>query len=353
MLSRLSSKLSRFTCGYSSSSPPPVDDDDDERDDSAVPFLCGRRSPRHRSTRTKDPCSAAAASCPRRVLADDDDEADEKKVTEGGKADGEERLATPALATPPRSPELRGEGEEVGLPCLAFPSLDGYRVFSLAKKCMCDDGGLACRRRYVASPYGGKVFVTDLNWRYSSHLVDPFTGERTPLPDLPIPFSETEPMPCAADGDEPRAGTTTTSRDDCFAWDWSPWGAMISRGDTASRARHRAPSSPAWAPVTDIGDRAAFVTRTHGFTVGVDRVPGGEHAAAVRRNHAYVPLHCVLKDRMGRIVFNHKVGVVDLKNPMPPAALPLRQGEINSCLVHRKAGEPQWIIRNDDVMYRR
>lgn len=471
MMSRFSGRLNRFVCGMAA--PPPEEEDDDaaasaggEAEDALnTPFLRYRRA-RHR------PSPPLAAPYWPRGFADEEKAEKEAVVFEAvfrrllaekeEKAEEEEGsswLRGVALAME-RPPEPRGKDEEVRLPCLALPSLDGYRVYSLAEGRMCDDGDvrlpMACRRRYVSSPYGGKVFVTDLNWRYLSHLVDPFTGERTPLPDLPIPLSETEPTPCA--DDEPRANrTVAVGTDDCFAWDWSPRGVMVARGDTvffceagggegggewkpvhrsrtnspmtvnhrggfffvlerrsllttvfdaetlaptaeiapppsrhdiddaylvastddvlllvrrraadsdirevfthAYRARHRGarPSPPpAWAPVTDIGDRAAFVTRAHGFTVGVvgpdpDADGGEEAAATVRRNRVYVIRGSTTRDQLDRRVVSHKIGEVHLKNPMPPTLLPLLQGELDGggCLHERKLGQPHWIIRRD------
>uniref|UniRef100_A0A0E0LS52 KIB1-4 beta-propeller domain-containing protein n=1 Tax=Oryza punctata TaxID=4537 RepID=A0A0E0LS52_ORYPU len=464
--------------------PPPEDDDDaaaageaEEEDAMNAPFLRYRRPRGYRSPPFAAPYwraladeekaekeAAVFAAAYRRLVAEKEEKAatcadEEKARTARGNEEEEEGeegsswLRGIALVMALQPPETRGKDEEVRLPCLAFPSLDGYRVYSLAEGCMCDDGDvrlrMACRRRYVSSPYGGKVFVTDLNWRYSSHLVDPFTGERTPLPDLPIPLSETEPMPC--EHEEPRANSTVAvGTDDCFAWDWSPRGVMVARGDTvffceaaggggewkpvhrsrsnspmtinhrggfffvlerrsllttvfdaetlapsaeiappprrhciddaylvastddvlllvrrraadsdirevfthAYRARHRC-ASPSWAPVTDIGDRAAFVTRTHGFTVGVvgpdpDADGGEEAAATVRRNRVYVIRGSTTRDQLDRRVVNHKIGVVHLKNPKPPKLLPLLQDELDGgCLHERKLGHPHWIIRRD------
>ncbi|KAM0858895.1 hypothetical protein ACQ4PT_047569 [Festuca glaucescens] len=119
------------------------------------------------------------------------------------------------------------------LPCLVFGSEDGYQAFSLDEGCMRDDVvmRLARGRRYVPSPYGGKVFATDMCGRYPCRLIDPFTGEVTPLPDLPIPLSEETPMQVARD--EPEPPRFRLSTDDGFAWDWSPRGVMVARGDTA------------------------------------------------------------------------------------------------------------------------
>ncbi|KAL5230471.1 hypothetical protein ABZP36_029247 [Zizania latifolia] len=122
------------------------------------------------------------------------------------------------VTLPPSPPPTElwegGKDEEAMLPFLAFPSRDGYKVFFLAENCLCDGDGevrmrLVSGRRHVASPYGSKVFATSLFDRFPSHLVDPFIGERTPLPDLPVPFLETEPMLCMAD--EPHVATSSSS----------------------------------------------------------------------------------------------------------------------------------------------
>ncbi|KAM0865416.1 hypothetical protein ACQ4PT_043291 [Festuca glaucescens] len=220
------------------------------------------------------------------------------------------------------SPEEDNEDAAAALPCLAFGSEDGYMAFSLGEGRMRGDVAmrLARGRRHVPSPYGGKVFATDMHGRYPCHLVDPFTGEVTPLPDLPIPFSEESPMPVARD--EPEPPRFRLSTEDGFAWDWSARGVMVARGDTVffcetdrvidppprlgditwallvastddvlllvrrrSRNRYcdadetifqtyRAPhrgqlpdKAIRWEPVTDIGDCAVFVDPAHGFTV--------------------------------------------------------------------------------------
>jgi hypothetical protein len=67
--------------------------------------------------------------------------------------------------------------------------------------------------------------------RYPCRLIDPFTGEVTALPDLPIPLSEETPMQVARD--EPEPPRFRLSTEDGFAWDWSPRGVMVARGDTA------------------------------------------------------------------------------------------------------------------------
>jgi hypothetical protein len=164
-------------------------------------------------------------------------------TTDDGIHDGKPR--SNGLSSPLLSPELprshpsvvtfsREEDNDddaaAALPCLAFGSEDGYMAFSLGAGRMRGDVAmrLARGRRHVPSPHGGKVFATDMHGRYPCHLVDPFTGEVTPLPDLPIPFSEESPM-----RDDPEPPRFRLSTEDGFAWDWSPRGVMVARGDTA------------------------------------------------------------------------------------------------------------------------
>jgi len=132
------------------------------------------------------------------------------------------------------------------LPCLAFASEHGYRVFSLAHMRMLDVRPMppVPGRRLVASPYGGTVLATDVCYRHPCHLADPFTGSRAPLPDLPIPFSEKEPVDCHRD--EPRPPRCARVTDDGLAWDWSPRGIMVARGDTAFFCQH---GGERWTPV--------------------------------------------------------------------------------------------------------
>uniref|UniRef100_A0A0D9X581 KIB1-4 beta-propeller domain-containing protein n=1 Tax=Leersia perrieri TaxID=77586 RepID=A0A0D9X581_9ORYZ len=434
MLSKLTRKLNQFTCGLS---PPSPSDDDDNLHAAgamlAAPFLRRRQTP-NTSTTTHHPY--------RQLLSIDNNDGDDDEVEKAKKAETETTA-----------------DEETRLPCLAFPSLDGYKIFSLSEKRVFDGGDvripMACRRRYVASPYGGKVFVTDLNWRYSSRLVDPFSGEVTSLPDLPLPFSETEPTPCA--DDEPRRAVATRVTDDAFAWDFSPRGAiLIARGDTAFsfdlsgaggvtswrpvhrsrsesamtvnyrdgfffvlerhslrttvidagtmtpaasiapppcrhdiddaylvastddvlllvrrrrrddvttttnrevfthvyRARHNkcrklssSSSAPEWEAVTDIGDRAAFITRSHGFTIGSNH--GGDELKMIQRNCVYVVTIGMERDDKRRLVVRHRIGVVRLMNTklLPVPGL---EGDVSSCLHERMLGMPHWIFRNSN-----
>ncbi|CAM0911030.1 unnamed protein product [Alopecurus aequalis] len=105
------------------------------------------------------------------------------------------------------------EVEEAVLSCSAFGSEDGYKAFSLAECHMHGDVAmrLARGRRYVPSPYGGMVFVTDMCGRHPCHVVDPFTGEVTPLPDMPVPLCEEVPMPYG-----PKSPKFRLSTDDGF-----------------------------------------------------------------------------------------------------------------------------------------
>ncbi|CAL5007894.1 unnamed protein product [Urochloa decumbens] len=129
------------------------------------------------------------------------------------------------------------------LPCLAFPSEHGYMLFSLAETRVLNNGGAppavppVLGRRLIPSPYGGTVLATDVCYNHPCHLIDPFTGDRSPpLPDLPVPFSEREPVDHhPADDDAPlhRCRTAARATDDGLSWDWSPRGVMVARGDTA------------------------------------------------------------------------------------------------------------------------
>ncbi|CAM0947586.1 unnamed protein product [Alopecurus aequalis] len=149
-------------------------------------------------------------------------------------------LFPPARTESPSAAEFLSQAvpndavEEAVLPCLAFGSGDGYNAFSLAECHLHGDVAmrLARGRRHVPSPYGGTVFVTDMCGRHPCHLVDPFTGEVTPLPDMPVPLCEEVPMPYDYER-ERVAPKFVLSTDDGFAWDWSPRGVMVARGDTA------------------------------------------------------------------------------------------------------------------------
>lgn len=155
----------------------------------------------------------------------------------------------------PPVPEMSMETEHGGheeesamLPCVAFASEHGYKFFSLAHMRMLNSADVrpmppVLGRRLVPSPYGGMVLATDVCYRHPCHLVDPFTGSRAPLPDLPIPFSEKEPVGCLSD--EPRLRCARVT-DDGLAWDWSRRGVMVARGDTAFFCEH---GGERWMPV--------------------------------------------------------------------------------------------------------
>ncbi|RLM60824.1 uncharacterized protein C2845_PM14G04610 [Panicum miliaceum] len=152
------------------------------------------------------------------------------------------KAALRSLLLLPPSPRTELDREEEmasTLPCLAFASEHGYRLFSLAEMRMLDDPRPmppVPGRRLVPSPYGGTVLATDVCYRHPCHLVDPFTGARAPLPDLPVPFSEREPVGYHPD-DEPRPRRAPAT-DDGLAWDWSPRGVMVAQGDTAFFRTH-------------------------------------------------------------------------------------------------------------------
>ncbi|KAL5205018.1 hypothetical protein ABZP36_009889 [Zizania latifolia] len=96
-----------------------------------------------------------------------------------------------------------------------------------------------------------------------------------------------------------------------------------------------------WVWVTDIGDRAVFINRTHGFTVGIP----ANGAAAMRRNCVYVALLKSVRDPVKLRAVMHDVGVVHLRSPKPPVAL---HGELSSCKV--PLGEVHWIVKNEPKM---
>ncbi|OEL30568.1 Signal recognition particle 54 kDa protein 3 [Dichanthelium oligosanthes] len=340
VLTRFSDKLSRFACGFS----PPVTTAQHDEPRDWFAHLAGLGAALLLPPGTDDE-SASGPSSGSRVAA-----------------------AAEVLAEEEAASVVVGDGDTT-LQCVAFPSQHGYMVFSLAEGRMRD--GVRLRpvsgRRVVPSPYGGgAVLATDLSsFRHPSRLVDPFTGESAPLPDLPVPLGERgptsfEPEKPRVQGRRPAVPPT----DDGFAWDRSPRGVMVARGDTVFfcetggggrwvpvhqsqspsdtmtvnhrggfffvleqrtlvtmvidastlhkvaeippppggsavdhvnlvasaedvlllvhrardldcelfsevyRARHKKPR-PAWSKVTDVGDRALFVDRLHGFSVGI------------------------------------------------------------------------------------
>lgn len=235
MFSQLSGKFAKFVCGVSSSpTTTPDDDDDDDRRSHRAELrsflLLSPSSPERRPRRRSSSSSPPSVSIRTEAPVDDDDPATTNNVT------------VPSLAEV--STEHGGHEEEeesATIPCLAFASEHGYKVFSLADMRMLDVDVRAMPpvpgRRLLPSPRGGTVLATDVCYRHPCHLADPFTGSRAPLPDLPIPFSEKEPVDCHRD-DEPRPQRCARVTDDGLAWDWSPRGVMVARGDTAFFCEH-------------------------------------------------------------------------------------------------------------------
>ncbi|KAF8724132.1 hypothetical protein HU200_021147 [Digitaria exilis] len=426
-LTRLSDKLSRFACGFSpSAATTAAHHHHDPRDDwfgglaslgtaLLFPTISGDDD-------DESPCAPSSSS--RVAAADRVLEEDEPPVVDG----------------------------ETNLPCVAFPSQHGYMVFSLADDRMLD--GVQLRsvtgRRVVPSPYGdgsiSVVITTDLSsFRHPSRFVDPFTGEESAsLPDLPVPLGETGPTSF-----EPEAPRVQGRRraapptDDGFAWDLSPCGAMVARGDTVFfcergddggggkwvpvqrsrsasdtmtvnyrggfffvleqrallttvidastlekvaeirapplvgddendavvdcvhlvastedvlllvhrgrdmhcelfsevyRARHKE-QKPEWRKVTDVGDRALFVDRLHGFSVGVGG--GEENTAGVRRNCVYTISATPVEDPHGRRVAVYHVEEFHVNWPEVGETMQCRLG---ACPVEQIWGEPYWMI---------
>jgi hypothetical protein len=102
------------------------------------------------------------------------------------------------------------------LPCLT--SEHGYRVFSLAEMRMLDGAEdpwvimpLVPGCRLVPSPYSGMGLATNVCYRTRATSSTLFTGACAPLPDLPVPFSEWEPVGYHPD-DEPRPGHRQRAR---------------------------------------------------------------------------------------------------------------------------------------------
>ena len=414
MLTRLSDKLSRFACGLSPSSaimaPPQTHHDVELAEACRFSDYAGFSSALLMLSPNRDSEineSLPSSSSSRIIAADDTASSEDKEATT--------------------------------LPCVAFPSRNGYMVFSLADDRLRD--GVRLRpvtgRRVVPSPYGGAVLATDLSsFRHPSRLVDPFTGDCTPLPDLPVPLWYKEPSSVC----EPEAPRVQGRRraapptDDGFAWDRSPRGVMIALGDTVFfcegggewttlyrsttssgmtvnyrggfffvlqqrtlvttvidartldkvadiwpppgddddddavdcvhlvastddvfllvhrardmdcelfsevyRARHKKPT-PEWSKVTDIGDRALFVDRLHGFSVGV----GGEDTAGrVKRNCVYTISATPVEDPQGRRIVVYNVEEFRLNRPEVGETLECRLG---SSQVEHMWGEPYWMI---------
>uniref|UniRef100_K3YM74 KIB1-4 beta-propeller domain-containing protein n=3 Tax=Setaria italica TaxID=4555 RepID=K3YM74_SETIT len=230
MFSKLSDGFSKYVCGIL---PPTTTADEDRYRAGLRSLFLLSPSPERPPRRTPSP--SPSASVRTEALLEDDD--------------GDE------TATMPWGTEDDDREEEMAstLPCLAFASEHGYRVFSLAEMRLLDGDADApppmppvLGRRLVPSPYGGTVLATDVCYRHPCHLVDPFTGERAPLPDLPIPFSESEPVKYHPN-DFPRPHRARVT-DDGLAWDWSPRGVMVARGDTAFFCAHGGDGGE-WTPV--------------------------------------------------------------------------------------------------------
>ncbi|RLN03329.1 hypothetical protein C2845_PM13G05150 [Panicum miliaceum] len=219
MFAKLSDKFGKYVCGISPTTTP----DEDRYKAGLRSLLLLPPSPERQPRRSPS------------TPEDDDDDDDDVTATV---SPGE-----------PRTELDREEEMASTLPCLAFASENGYRLFSLAEMRMLDDPRPPMPpvpgRRLVPSPYGGTVLATDVCYRHPCHLVDPFTGARAPLPDLPVPFSEREPVAYHPD-DEPRPRRARAT-DDGLAWDWSPRGVMVARGDTAFFRAHGGGGE--WTPV--------------------------------------------------------------------------------------------------------
>ncbi|CAL4964325.1 unnamed protein product [Urochloa decumbens] len=102
------------------------------------------------------------------------------------------------------------------------------------------------------------------------------------------------------------------------------------------RARHKKPR-PEWSKVTDVGDRALFVDRLHGFTVGV----GSEGTAGIRRNCVYTISATPVEDPQGRRVAVYHVEEFRVNRPDVGETL---ECQLGSCLVEQTWGEPYWMI---------
>ena len=90
--------------------------------------------------------------------------------------------------------------------------------------------------------------------------------------------------------------------------------------------------------MTDIGDRALFVDRFHGFSVGV----GGEDTAGgVKRNCVYTISATPVEDPQGRRVVVYNVEEFHLDRPEVGGTLECRLG---GSQVEQMWGEPYWMI---------
>jgi hypothetical protein len=247
MVSKLSDKIAGFVCGLSLPA---------TYDGSGGYFkLLPSSSPEdHRSSSRRVPGRACGSrSSTSRVVVsvrDEDNDADDDEEEDSVRAMSSPRVRFPTV-----------EEESSTPPCLAFPSQSGYKVFSLADMRACESRlRPVLGRRLLPSPYGGTVLAADASCRHPCRLVDPLTGEVVaPLPDLPLPRSETEPVPC--DRDEPSARRARVVTDDGLAWDWSPRGVVVARGDTAFFHPF---SGGEWTPVYQSGREAAMTVNHRG-----------------------------------------------------------------------------------------
>nr|CAB3482387.1 unnamed protein product [Digitaria exilis] len=215
MFAKLSDTLSKLICGIS----PPTTAAEDRYRAGLRSLLLLPPSPERSSSSSSPSASVRSKAAP-------------PEHDDGG---GDEIATSPpamSLADSPRTEEAVAST----LPCVAFASEHGYKIFSLAGA---DAGEVVTTpmapvvgRRLIPSPYGGNVLATDVSYNHPCHVINPFTGERAAaLPDLPIPFSEKEPIRFHPDDHPPFSSRVATN--DGLAWDWSPHGVMVARGDTA------------------------------------------------------------------------------------------------------------------------
>ncbi|CAO2203117.1 unnamed protein product [Urochloa humidicola] len=104
------------------------------------------------------------------------------------------------------------------------------------------------------------------------------------------------------------------------------------------RARHKRPR-PEWSKVTDIGDRALFVDRLHGFSVGVG--VGEGTAGIIRRNCVYTISATPVEDPQGRRVAVYHIEEFRVNRPYVGETL---ECQLGSCEVEQMWGEPYWMI---------
>ncbi|GJN09462.1 hypothetical protein PR202_ga27470 [Eleusine coracana subsp. coracana] len=203
--------------------------------------------PPYGRTSWASPPSSSSSSLRQRVAssttadpADNDNDEEEEEEEEEG-----------SVRATSSSPHDDDDDDAAALPCLAFQSQHGYTLLSLDGG---DDGGEVVMRpvlgrRLVPSPYGGLVLAADVCYNHPCRLIDPFTGAVTTLlPDLPLPRSETEPISCAADEPPRTSSRHPRATDDGIAWDWSPHGVLLARGDTAFFYSFQQPAD-GWVPV--------------------------------------------------------------------------------------------------------